>query len=201
MPLLTSTAYFPPLAWFVEASIQGSWQWEALETYQKGGWRNRCRVLTANGPHLLSVPLRGGKHQQMPIQEVLIDYRTDWPRQHAQTIRSAYGRSPYFEHYGPEILEVVQQQEDTLWQFNLNIIQNLVDLLDLPIQLTPTDTFRGGAAGAELVKILPSPPPYPQVFTERFGFVGGLSVLDGLFCLGPELARWGTTRTFTPWQT
>ena len=197
LPPLTPTAYFPPLAWFVRALNVGSWQWEAHETYQKGGWRNRCRILTANGPLLLSIPLRGGKHQQMPIREVLIDERTDWRRQHTQTIRSAYGRSPYFEYYGEEVIQLLQQQAATLWNYNLTITKGLFRLLDLPLTLHVTDSFRGGAAGASPVEVAD---PYPQVFSDRFGFVDDLSVLDGLFCLGPELRDYGST-TFVPWQT
>ena len=33
-------------------------------------------------------------------------------------------------------------------------------------------------------------PPYRQVFEEKFGFIGGLSILDLLFCLGPESTIW-----------
>ncbi len=192
LPLLTTSAYFPPLIWFVSALAAGTWQWEAHETYQKGGWRSRCRILTANGPLLLSVPLRGGKHQQMPIREVLIDERTDWRRQHAQAIRSAYGRSPYFEYYGEEVLQLIQRQCDTLWNYNLAITRGMIQLLDLPLSLSFTTSFRGGAAGAKLVGGAQGLASYPQVFSDRFGFVDELSVLDGLFCLGP---------TFTPWQT
>ncbi|WP_420460498.1 WbqC family protein [Neolewinella sp.] len=196
LPTLTTTAYFPPLTWFVHALTAGSWQWEAQETYQKGGWRNRCRILTANGPLLLSVPLRGGKHQQMPIREVLIDARPDWRRQHAQAIRSAYGRSPYFEHYVEVVLQLLQQQHDTLWDYNLAITRGIIQLLDLPLSLSLTTSFRGGAAGATQVEGGGGLTSYPQVFADRFEFVNGLSVLDGLFCLGPELST-----TFTPWQT
>ena len=197
LPPLTTTAYFPPLGWFVRALTAESWQWEAHETYQKGGWRNRCRILTANGPLLLSIPLRGGKHQQMPIREVLIDERTDWRRRHTQTIQSAYGRSPYFEHYGEAVEQLLQQQTVRLWEYNVIITEGIIRLLDLPITFQVTHAFRGAAAGAKSVEVTR---PYPQVFTDRFGFVGGLSVLDGLFCLGPELRDYGST-TFAPWQT
>ncbi|CAH1000451.1 hypothetical protein LEM8419_01604 [Neolewinella maritima] len=188
--LVTTTAYFPPLEWFVAALASNEWRWEAKENYQKGGWRNRCMILSANGPLRLSVPLLGGKHQQMPIQEVRIDRRTDWQRQHVQSIRSAYGRAPFFEHYGEEVLQLIDSDTDTLWELNCKIAEGLLRLFGASIELLPTEVFRGGAAGAGYS----TPPPltsYPQVFADRFGYVGGLSVLDGLFCLGPELAVLG----------
>ena len=184
--MLTTTAYFPPLAWLRTALTAQHWRWEAHETYQKGGWRNRCRILTANGPLLLTVPLLGGKHQQMPIRAVRIDHRTDWPRQHAQSIRSAYGRAPYFEHYGPEVLQLISLQHDTLWDYNLQVTCGILSLLGSAITPQPTVSFRGGAAGEK--QVTGATPRYPQVFADRFGFVDGLSLLDGLFCLGPALA-------------
>lgn len=184
--MLTTTAYLPPFSWFVAALHAGSWQWEAHEHYQKGGYRNRCRIATANGPLLLTVPLTGGKHQQMPIREVRIDYRQDWPRQHAQTIRSAYGRAPYFEYYADELLALITQPRECLWDHNLALTRHLITTLQLPIELFFTRQFQGGIAGA--MNPGSDLAPYRQVFEERHGFLGDLSVLDALFCLGPELA-------------
>ena len=183
--LATSTAFYPPLAWFLAAVRRGRWEWEAHENYQKGGWRNRCLIAGANGALRLTVPLEGGKHQQMPIREVRISYHSDWQRQHAQAIRSAYGRSPYFEYYGEGLLEVAARPATFLWDYNLSLTRKIIELLRLPVALSASDDFRGGDAGAGVgVTGLPT---YPQLFQDRHGFLDGLSVLDGLFCLGPEL--------------
>ena len=183
---LTTTAYLPPLAWYLSAVREENWVWEAHENYQKGGWRNRCRILSANGPQLLTVPLLGGKHQQMPIREVRIDHRTDWQRQHARTIRSAYGRSPYFEHYGEELLAAMAIREELLYDHNKLLIQKILKIIQSSISVAPSTSFSGADAGAKTTTGLA---PYAQVFSDRFGFTDGLSVLDGLFCLGPALAR------------
>ncbi|NJB85530.1 hypothetical protein GGR26_001275 [Lewinella marina] len=183
--LTTPTAYFPPTSWFLAALRAGMWQWEAHENYQKGGWRNRCRIAGANGPLLLSVPLEGGKHRQMPIREVRVSHHSDWQRQHAQAIRSAYGRAPYFEHYGDPILESLLQPATLLYEFNYRLTGRILELLGGPVELVDTTAFRGADAGA-----VPGPeavPAYRQVFEERYGFQPDLSVLDALFCLGPEL--------------
>ncbi|MCP9235071.1 WbqC family protein [Lewinella sp. JB7] len=184
--MLTSTAYFPPLTWFLNALDTGSWTWEAHENYQKGGYRNRCRIVTANGPQLLSVPLTGGKHQQMPVREVRISYVTDWQRQHEQALRSAYGRAPYFEHYADDIFAVAGEQRTYLWDHNWAITAQILELLQLPVSLHHSKQFMGADAGAGHTQR--AVPPYRQVFGERHGFVGDLSILDGLFCLGPEIA-------------
>ncbi|WP_168797418.1 WbqC family protein [Neolewinella litorea] len=179
------TAYFPPLSWFLAALSHADWRWEAHENYQKGGWRNRCRIAGPNGPLLLSIPLAGGKHRQMPVREVRVSHHSDWQRQHAQAIRSAYGRAPYFEHYGEPLLETAAQHAVYLFDYNLALTDRILQLLGTSLRVGTTDTFLGADAGA-----VPNPeavPPYRQVFEDRHGFQPGLSVLDGLFCLGPEL--------------
>ena len=187
LPLLTSTAYFAPLSWYRAAAVRPAWYWQGGETYQKGGWRNRCRILTANGPLLLSVPLAGGKHQQMPIGEVAVSYHDDWPRRHEQTIRSAYGRAPYYEHFSELVLAPARRRPASLWQLNFEIATALAPLLgrDGPPGVLPD--FRPpphpGYDGPE--NISAPVPLYPQVFGDRYGFVDDLSVLDALFCLGP----------------
>lgn len=184
----STTAYFPPLDWVVSAARYGTWRWEAHENYQKGGWRNRCRIQTANGPRLLSVPLVGGKHRRTPIREVRISHRTRWWRVHEQSIRSAYGRAPYFEYYADELFAVASRPYERLWDYNLAISHHIITALQLPVKLTVTEAFLGADAGAMKVEGVE---PYPQPFTDRYGFTGRLSVLDGLFCLGPEVRTVG----------
>ena len=188
-PLLTPTAYFPPLAWCRAAAARPGWWWQAAETYQKGGWRNRCRIATANGPKLLSVPLEGGKHQQMPIREVRISYRTDWVRVHEQTIRSAYGRSPYYEHFAEQITAPARRRPPTLWELNTELMAVLTPLLGLPEPPEPlTEFVPPGSPGYDHPENIPAEYPlYPQVFSDRHGFTPGLSVLDALFCQGPTV--------------
>lgn len=188
-PLLTSTAYFPPAHWFVLAGECGEWHTEAHENYQKGGWRNRCRIAGPNGVQLLSVPLEKGKHQKKPIQEVRISYQNDWWREQEQAIKTAYGRSPFFEYYSEDLFAVARSRPATLWALNQELTEVVLRLLNWEVSRLETDTFILGET-ADFYRVTPSEAglkPYPQVFTDRHGFLPGLSVLDALFCLGPQL--------------
>jgi hypothetical protein len=189
LPLLTSTAYFPPAHWLVAGIRQGAWVLEGHENYQKGGWRNRCHIVGPNGQQTLSVPLEKGKHQRMPIQQVRISFRDDWARQHEQSIRTAYGRAPYFEYYAEDIFAILRQPPETLWALNQSLILTVTRLLQLPFVPTITNDFIPADDPAFLRPntLQETLPLYPQVFTDRHGFTLGLSVLDALFCLGPQL--------------
>ena len=194
--LRLETAYLPPLAYFHWWRAHDGLVLEAHETYQKGGYRNRCVILGANGPLRLTIPLQKGKHQQLPIREVRIDHRKPWATQHWQSIRSAYGRAPLFEHYADYLEPHFQQVPEWLFDFNLGLLNTLLRLLPpLPphtlsaaYELHPNEV--DGRSVLRPNRPVPDhlqPAPYPQVFTDRFGFTPGLSVLDALFC---GAARW-----------
>ncbi len=188
-PLLTSTSYCPPATWLLAARNTGSWEVEAHENFQKGGWRNRCQIAGPNGLQLLTVPLEKGKHQKKPIQEVRISYRNDWGREHEQAIKTAYGRSPFYEFYAEELFAVLHQKPVTLWQLNQELTKTICTLLQWPVRPSLTKDFilPGNHDYLRPAELPAGLLPYQQVFTDRHGFLPGLSVLDGLFCLGPQL--------------
>ncbi|NJC24878.1 WbqC family protein [Neolewinella antarctica] len=183
MPLTTPTAYFPPAHWASAGFTAGAWTVEAHENYQRKGFRNRARIAGPNGPLWLTVPLTKGKNQRTPIGEVTIANEYDWRREHEASIRTAYGRSPFYEHYAEAIFTILRLDHQYLLDLNNTLLTSVLALLNPPIGITESTEF----IGADKTKHLPRLAPYPQVFTDRFGYQPGLSILDALFCLGPAL--------------
>lgn len=200
--ILTSH-YWPTLAYMAQWLRYEQVYLEAHENYQKGSYRNRTHIIGGQGVQRLSIPLRSGKHQRQPIQQVAID-GDDWRRPHWQAIRSAYGRSPYYEHYAPYISPLyLGRAPELLFDWNLRLLQVLHRLLQLPGVIATTGSYRSATAmerdstivdlrAAIHPKRTPTlvtgyrPVPYAQVFQERHGFVSEVSALDLLFCAGPE---------------
>lgn len=173
---------------------------EQHENYQKGSYRNRCHLVNANGPQVLSIPLQKGKHQKLPIREVKIAYREPWHIQHWRSIKSAYANAPFFPYFSEPIEQLFQQRPDYLFDFNRKLFELLIRLsgLELTYQYSTTYDPEPGEDTADLRGAISprnkqrtggnrfTPVPYPQVFTERHGFLPNLSILDLLFCSGPE---------------
>ena len=166
---------------------------EAHEHYQKRSYRNRCRILGANGVMTLSVPLEKGKHQQQPIRQVRISYDQPWHMRMWQTIRSAYGSAPYFAHYGPPLENILMAQHTYLFELNLACLDFLLDALDLP-GYTLSQTYAPDHPydlREKMHPVLPAadqdfrPPEYVQVFADRQDFEPNLSGIDLLMCCGP----------------
>jgi hypothetical protein len=173
---------------------------EQFENYRKGSFRNRTSIATANGVLALSIPLAKGKHQQTSIKAVEIDNSLNWQLQHWRSIKTAYGNSPYFEYYGEDIKALYEKKYDLLFDFCLEAHNLMLELLNLPAELTFTESFqkvvdsqyidaRNAILPKNYTKMLDihfNPIAYPQVFEDRHGFLPNLSILDLLFCAGPE---------------
>lgn len=196
--VLIEAQYFPPVQYFAVLAQARQLLVEAQEHYQKRSYRNRCHIAGANGPMRLSVPLEKGKHEQQPITQVEIAYRKNWHSEHWHSIRSAYGKAPFFEFYAEEIRPLLYAKPDYLFELNLATIRKLLELLQLDCSVQLTETYRHQAAeGVRDLRgsIHPKQPrldfqaaAYPQVFLERHGFLPNLSILDLLFCAGPQSA-------------
>ncbi|MCB0579270.1 MAG: WbqC family protein [Phaeodactylibacter sp.] len=186
--------YFSKLARYPAAYIE---QWE---NYQKGSYRNRCHIAGANGLLRLSIPLRQGKNEQQPIREVEIAYKEPWRAQHWASIRSAYGNAPFFEYYAGKLRPHFEEKPIFLFDFAFGLLQTLVGLVRPGCELRPTDAYVEEPPGHVLDlrgAIHPKkhrrradpdfqPASYPQVFLEKHGFLPNLSILDLLFCSGPQ---------------
>lgn len=195
-PPILEIQYFPVVPFFALGIHYGSLFLEANEHYQKGGYRNKTAILTSNGLHYLSIPLEKGKHQQTPIKEVKIDWSENWSRVHWNSIKTAYGKAPYFLHYEDLIQEVFHHHPTYLYDFNQYIISLIINTLQLPITIYETqefvfpnqapNDFRNFFKPQQKRLNSWAPLPYAQVFQERHGFIGNPGILDLFFCLGPE---------------
>ena len=158
------------------------------EHYQKRSQRNRTRIATSHGPLALSVPLVAGKHEACPVAEVRIRYEPDWRRKHWLSLRAAYGSAPFWPEYAPELEALYALRPDRLWDWSWGIATWVARELGAGPVLAEALPQSSDAMLREVVDYRPRPelPAYPQVFTERTGWLGNLSVVDALLCLGPE---------------
>ena len=152
------------------------------ENYQKRSFRNRFYILTANGAKSLSIPLKKGKNKQLSIIDVEIAYHDNWEKNHLNAIKSAYGKSPFFEHYFPLILEVYKQKHALLFDFNLKTFNVVNEILNLNKAENYTQFYQPNTK----IDFKKPANPYPQVFEYKYGFVPIPSILDLIFCCGPE---------------
>jgi hypothetical protein len=201
MTLIIDLHYFANTSLFSTLINNKYINFESYESYQKGGFRNRCEVIGRNGIVQLIVPLAGGRTQKRIITEVKIDYREDWQRSHFRTLLSCYNRSPFFEYYRDDLERIFQTRCSWLVDWNLVCFEWLLSVLKLEISIDKTTSFQATYSSPDFKdyrgfldpkhRFLPgiNPVEYDQVFVDQLGFVPGLSILDLLFCEGPETSN------------
>lgn len=193
--ILLETQFFPPIESFSAMIQYPTIILEKHEHFQKGTYRNRCHIATAQGTQILSVPLKKGKNQQQFISDVQISNDVNWQRPFWRTLQTAYGNAPYWEHYAPAFEPFFLKKYDFLFDYNYEILQTLLKLLkfDKSITISFTDTYKTDftEGGDFRNKFTPkydanNAKRYPQVFEDRNGFIANLSILDLLFCCGKQ---------------
>ncbi|MBT8311802.1 MAG: hypothetical protein HKP23_03075 [Flavobacteriaceae bacterium] len=190
MPVLLHPVYFPNI-YTCSILAQQSIIWEVWDNYQKQTYRNRCYICTDRGKLMLNIPIRhvGGKQGRQLYRDVQLDHSAPWLRQHWRTLQTAYRTSPFFEYYEDELGMLYESKEKYLLDFNLKTIATTCELLQIPFPEEKTTSFiedteeiinRRFLVNAKM-EMPKSFLPYTQVFGDRHGFIGNLSILDLLF--------------------
>jgi len=208
--VLSELHYLPSVPYFQQLVTADALLLDAHEHYHKQTYRNRCLILTAQGPQPLTVPVRdGARSEKVRTSEIEIDYRQNWMHRHFRTLQTAYNSSPYFGYYADYLQDIYASKPTLLWDLNLAMLRLLLRCLRWPLAieltteyLSPTpspahqltsspldqrDFLTPKNAPIGLEPDSTSQRPYPQVFGPAF--VTGLSVLDLLFMQGPAAGQ------------
>ena len=188
---LPCISYFTYLHKFEEIIL------EVQENYVKQSCRNRCYILSANKVLPLSVPVHRGTGKTL-ARDIKIDYSQKWVGNHWRAIQSAYGKSPFFEFYADQFHDILHTNHGFLIDLNRELLTFCLKALNMPEKKitfsisyekhleeevfdarnqlsSQTNTFEKG--------FFP-PDTYEQVFGKNF--VPDLSIIDLLFCTGPN---------------
>jgi len=214
--MLFTTAYFPPVEYFAKIAegftlspddMKPSVIYiEACENYQKQSYRNRCKFYAENGIQTLSVPVvhKGGTFSH-PITEIEVDYSTPWVLRSERAIISAYESSAYFDYYKDELFELMEAGTETLFELNMSITRWFLRKLGIPAEIRLTEEFHPDSPAVygedlrfsihpkkenTILEDMELKKPYYQVFAQKHGFIGNLSIMDLLFNEGPDSIVW-----------
>ncbi|HEX5168257.1 MAG TPA: WbqC family protein [Cyclobacteriaceae bacterium] len=196
---LIELQFLPPISYFSLLSDYNEIILERFEHYIKQTYRNRCYINTASGRYMLVVPLTE-KHGKVLITSIKIDYAQKWVNRAWRSIQSAYGKAPFFGYYADDLHDVFYRKFTFLYDLNLELLSLCLKWLqwDIPVMETKyfeKETFppiydlrntivdkkeQDGLSGY-------SPVAYQQVFGSKF--VPHLSLLDLIYCQGPDAAR------------
>lgn len=189
MRAILPTAYFGSIDYYQKMVDEKAVNWEIYEHYVKQTVRNRMTIIGPNGIQALSIPVSKVNGNKTQTKEIQISRAENWEKNHWKAIETAYGASPYFEHYAQEVHDLIYQKTNSLIEFNFNIHARILKWLELPVETGFTTEYtveidRDYRVAFEERNTQRSD-SYVQVFMENGNFVPDLSILDAIFNLGP----------------
>jgi hypothetical protein len=188
--------YLPQPGYFALLLIEPALKIDRYEHYIKQTFRNRCRIMTANGIDELSVPVLAGR-KKMAIKDIRIDHSQKWLNRNLRAIQSAYGNAPFFEYYAEDLFAVYQKRHVFLFDLMLELLTQCLHYLKFDRELKFTNTYydlenRPQDDLRSIINLKSNSGitnTYNQIaYQQVFGndFVNNLSVIDLIFCEGPQ---------------
>ena len=187
MALSLPITYFGNVEYFWHLMQHSKASIDIEEPYQKQTFRNRCVVLGANGPLNLTVPVERPNGSQTKTKDVLLSHAENWKNVHWKTLESCYNRTPYFEFYADDIKAILFTDFQKLSSLNLALTEHLINKIGLVSEINMDKMVQDHSQQFSPKKETSfKTHHYLQTFSERFGFINNLSILDLIFNEGPN---------------
>ena len=194
--IVIESQYFPPLEFFSLIKNENEIIIDGHEHFVKQTYRNRCYILAAEKVLPLSVPLNG-VNKKILTKDIKIDYIQKWQNQHWRAVKSAYSKSPYFEYYADYVHDIIYTNHTFLLDLNHDILTFCQRVLQLDFKISYSEKYLESGNGTfNDMKSIIHPKkafvdrkfhvshPYTQTFGSKFA--PNLSIIDLIFCMGPE---------------
>jgi hypothetical protein len=186
--------YLPPIEFFVALLGFDRILIEKQDNYQKQSYRNRTAIRLANKVESLSIPVIGG-NKKAKYAAVKMDGSQRWRDIHLRGIQSAYGKAPFFEYIYPDLELIFLSGQKGLYDFNYDLLTLCLKFLKVSVKMEETHEYQQYSTITDLRGVIKVKESYqhrniyePYAYTQLFGlnFVPNLSIVDLLFCEGPN---------------
>ena len=194
--LLIDLQYLPSIAYFSLISQFDHVVLEAHEFFEKQTYRNRANLLASQQVETLTVPVLGA-NKKIRSKDMLVDNEQLWSNKHWRSIKTCYGKSPYFEFFADEFVLAYEQEFKYLWELNYFLLTKCLKMMRLKVELTESGSYQKELEGNVYDGRSLINPKRPhllskvyqaQEYTQNFGntFEANLSVVDLIMNEGPN---------------
>ena len=139
MKAILSSTYFGPVQWYQKLNRYEECLIERHESFIKQTYRNRMIIPTTNGPLSLTIPTN--HDTSLAMKDIRISDHANWRHVHWNALLSAYGESPFFEYYQDDIRPFYEKKYEFLFDFNMEIMEKMIELLDIRPKVSVTDRY------------------------------------------------------------
>lgn len=201
MDIYLTSSYLAPIQYYSKFLISDRIFIEQNENYIKQSYRNRCSIVAANGIMDLSIPIEHSSGKKILTKDIQIANHGNWQHIHWNAIISAYNSSPFFEYYQDDFYRFYHTKYSFLFDFNQELLIMILDLLNIDsVDISFTEDYKTTFSEQEedfrgiihpkkdykLADPFFCPQSYYQVFSDKYGFIANMSIIDLLFNMGNE---------------
>ena len=181
----------PPVSWFfVFLNPENQITFEQFENFPKQTYRNRAAIYGANGKLPLIIPIKHtGKRE---IKDIEISFAEDWQKLHWKSIKTAYQSTPYFEFYEDKLKSIFSEKIISLKDFNIKALGIILAILKTEKKYDFTSEYFKNPESEDYRERFSAKsesefetPEYYQSFSDKYGFLKDLLILDLICNIGP----------------
>lgn len=143
--------YLPWLGLFHKIAMCDTYVFLDTVKYLKQDWNNRNKIKGAGGAMWLTVPVATGGSDNVLLQDVLISNEHNWRLKHWRSIKSCYGRAPYFGEYAPFFEDVYHRNWDRLSELNRHMLLWFLETLGIKVHFLRASELSLKGAKSDLV--------------------------------------------------
>lgn len=102
--------------------------------YIMRGFINRNRILLNGQSHMFSIPIKKASQNKL-IRDTKLNFSEEDKRKFLMTIKSAYGKAPYFSQVMPVVEQIIDNPEIDLTSYIKNSILRINQYLDIDTEI------------------------------------------------------------------
>lgn len=128
--VISQPMYFPWMGILEQIRLSNLFVHYEDVQFTRGSFSNRVQVKTETGTRWLTVPLRNHIFGQL-INEIEIDYRSDWQRSHRDILKQAYAKAEYKTEMFDLVDDVFSRKYDSLAELSKASMMSMVRYFEL----------------------------------------------------------------------
>jgi hypothetical protein len=144
-------AYLPWLGYFHKLLLSDTFVFLDTVQFEKNSFINRNKVLTANGPVWLTVPVKSTGYITSKLIDLIIAEKKDWKKKHIKTLEFGYSKTAYFKEYFPLISEQILSSSDDFTQLTFNMLKLFLDILKVEVNIVRSSQIPVSTTKSQLV--------------------------------------------------
>jgi hypothetical protein len=142
-------AYLPWLGYFDKILRSDIFVYLDSVQFEKGSFINRNKIKTANGPTMLTIPLKLQGYKEVGIGDIQVDNSQNWQHKHLKSISLSYRKATRFEECFSKLEKLYKDKSDLLsdicltqlrfWLQEFSINTKVVCSRGLPVKSKKSD--------------------------------------------------------------